>query len=326
MTQRTPQEIRGEAIAWHLRLRDGAPADWDAFVQWLEQDPAHSDAFDAIARADAAITPDAIPLHGQPMPANDDDRDEAPAAVRRIWTRRWATGLAAVAALFLLALVTLPMLGGSADRYEIATAAGQRRSIEIGDGSSAMLNGGTRLILDRNDPRSVELAAGEATFTVRHDDARPFTVVAGEHRVQDVGTRFNLIREPGRFEVAVIEGSVLYDPEGAPVSLAAGQSLIVRAGARPVLARSDPAGFAGWQSGRLSYTAAPLDAVASDLSRFMGGAVRLDPAIRALPFTGSIRIERDHGATITNFAATLGLQARRAGNGWLIEPHGRAPH
>jgi transmembrane sensor len=77
MIQKTPQEIRGEAIAWHLRLREGASADWDAFVQWLEQDPAHSDAFDTISRADAAIEPEAVPLHGQPTPANDQDRDEA---------------------------------------------------------------------------------------------------------------------------------------------------------------------------------------------------------------------------------------------------------
>ncbi len=326
MTQQTPQEIKGEAIAWHLRLRDGAAAEWDAFVDWLEQDPAHSDAFDAISRADAAIEAEAVPLHGQPTPANNDDRDETSAPERGAWGRRRAVGLAAVAALFLLALVTLPMLRGGPDRYEIATTAGQHRNVDLGDGSSAILNGGTRLILDRNDPRAVELAEGEATFTVRHYDAHPFTVVAGEHRVQDVGTRFNLIREPGRFEVAVIEGAVLYNPEGARVPLTAGQALTVRTGARPALSRADPAGFAGWQSGRLSYTAAPLKAVASDLSRATGGEVRVAPEIRALPFTGTIRIEADHGATITTFAATLGLQARRAGNGWLIEPRARAPH
>jgi transmembrane sensor len=217
------------------------------------------------------------------------------------------------------------MMRGGPDRHEIVTASGQHRSVDIGDGSSVTLNGGTRLILDRNDPRSVELAAGEAVFTVRHDDARPFTVLAGEHRVQDVGTRFNIIREPDRFEVAVIEGSVLFDPGGARLPLSAGQALAVRNGERPLLTRDDPARFAGWQNGRLNYTSTPLDVVASDLSRAVGGEVRVDPAIRALPFTGSIRIERDHGATITNFAATLGLQARRAGNGWLIEPHVRAP-
>jgi transmembrane sensor len=320
MTQRSLSEISGEAIAWHIRLRDGAPTDWDSFVQWLEQDPAHSDAYDTVSSADGLITPELVPHLGQPVAANDDG-----VPVTRRPGRRWAMGFAAVAALFLLAFLSLPLLTGGPDRYEIATAGGEHRAVDIGEGSSAMLNGGSRLILDRNDPRYAELAAGEATFLVRHDSGRPFTVIAGDHRVQDVGTRFNLIHDPGRFELAVIEGAVLYDPGGVRMTLAAGQALAVTGHARPLLRRDDPARFAGWQTGRLSYTAAPLAAVASDLARALGEEVRLDPEIGSLPFTGSIRIEGDHGATISNFAATLGLQARRAGNGWLIAPHVRAP-
>ena len=38
------QQILAEAIEWHLRLRENgaAAADWDAFVLWLEADPARS--------------------------------------------------------------------------------------------------------------------------------------------------------------------------------------------------------------------------------------------------------------------------------------------
>ena len=90
---------------------------------------------------------------------------------------------------------------------------------------------------------------GEATFTVRHDAAHPFVVVAGDHRVQDVGTTFNLVRDRGRFSVEVIEGAVLYDPDGAAVPLAAGQTLRAdRRAARSSAARTRrrwPAGGAG---------------------------------------------------------------------------------
>ncbi len=323
MTQRTPQEIRNEAIAWHIRLRDGATADWDAFAQWLERHPTHSDAFDIVAAADTAIVPEAVPLHGQAT-AQGGDWEAYPAERRRTGLR-WASSLAAVAALVLLGLIAIPWLTARPDRYTLATAAGQRRAVDIGDGSSAMLNGGTRLILDRNNPRFAELEVGEATFTIRHDAQQPFTIILGDHRIQDVGTRFNLIHDPGRFEVAVIEGAILYEAAGTRIPLAAGQALTIRSGDRPLLTRDDPARFAGWQTGRLSYRAVPLDHVASDLSRTVGAEVRIDPDIRALPFTGSIRIEADHGVTLTNFAATLGLQARRAGTGWLIEPHVRAP-
>jgi len=318
--------VRAEAIGWHLRLRDGGPDDWDLFVHWLEDDPANSDAFDAVQRAETATTAEILPEHGMAAPANDDDRlpDEATSTpVRR---GRWLTGFAALAAVLLVAFLALPLLRSGPDRFEVATAAGQRRTVDLGDGSAAVLNGSTRLVLDRNDTRSVELAAGEATFTVHHDENRPFTVTAGDHSVQDTGTRFNVVAEPGRFELTVIEGSVIFEPEGARVPLSAGQALAVRGNGRPVVSREDPAQFAGWQRGRLNYTSAPLEAVAADLSRSVGTPLRVDPAIRALPFTGSISIVGDQNETIADFAATLGLRARRAGNGWLIEPQARAPH
>jgi transmembrane sensor len=325
MTQRTAQEVRAEAIGWHLRLREDSPGDWDDFVRWLEEDPANSHAFDAVQRADAAVTPASMPAHGLPEPANDDRAGLSP---RKSWSAggylRFGAG-ALVASLLLMVFIW-PVLGGRGpDRHEIATVAGQHRTVDLGDGSAAVLYGSTRLILDHNDPRSVELAAGEATFTIRHDQTRPFTVVADGHRLQDVGTRFNLIAEPGRFEVAVIEGAVLYDPEGRRVSLGAGQALAVRGDREPVLSRDDPTRFAGWRNGRLNYTSAPLEAVASDLSRSLGTRLRVDPRLRALSFTGSIRIQGDRDATIAAFAATLDLRARREGDSWLIEPQARAP-
>ena len=53
MEQGAHHDIQAEAIAWHIRLRDGGAADWDAFVRWLEADPARSAAYDAVALADA---------------------------------------------------------------------------------------------------------------------------------------------------------------------------------------------------------------------------------------------------------------------------------
>src|SRR6185436_8428609 len=105
--------------------------------------------------------------------------------------------------------------------YEVATAAGEQRSVPLGDGSVVALNGGTRLILDRRNPRFAELAAGEATFTIRHDSAAPFVVAAGEHRIHDLGTAFNMVHEGDRLVVEVIEGAVRYDPHAAAISLTA---------------------------------------------------------------------------------------------------------
>ena len=120
----------------------------------------------------------------------------------------------------------------------------------------------------------------------------------------------------------MVEGSVVYDPGGAAVPLAAGQTLRADQAGRPVVGREDPQAMTGWQRGQLSYRAAPLAIVAGDLSRSLGVEVAIDPDLMALPFTGSIRVDRD---AVTSLASTLGLQARRTGDSWLIEPHSRAP-
>lgn len=321
MASEAHQDVLDEAIAWHLRMQNATGEDWDAFVAWLEEDPARSDAYDRVEAGHAEMTAEAFPPAPAPAPLPVAANDEAPRR-RRLWP--WASGFAAIAAILLVAFVTLPMLRGP-DRYEIATRPGEQRNVVIADGSAAMLNGGTRLILDRNDPRYAELASGEATFTVRHDDAHPFTIVSGDHRVQDVGTVFNLISDHGDFSVEVIDGAVLYNPEREAVSLTAGQTLSASGTNRPVVARADPQAMAGWRRGELSYAGAPLRRVASDVSRTLGVPVSAGSGVSALPFTGSIRIQRDPATTIGDLASSVGLQARRVDNGWIIEPQRRAP-
>jgi transmembrane sensor len=319
MTEQAQQHILAEAIEWHLRLRDGEAADWEAFVLWLEGDPARSAAYDEVTLADSALGPEALP----PAAANDDS-DEAASAPRRFG--RTIRFVAAVAACLVLAFVALPWLGFGSERYEVATAAGERLTVPLGDGSMAALNGATRLILDRAHPRFAELAAGEATFTIRHDAADPFVVVAGDHRVEDVGTAFNMVHDGGRLTVEVIEGAVRYHRREAAISLTAGQMLAVREeGGRPLVGRRDPHAMAGWRHGQLSFHDMPLNIVARDLARSLGTEVSVDPAIAAMTFTGSVRVAGGARTVLDGFAATLGMEARHDGNAWRIGPRARAP-
>ncbi len=313
MAPAEPDDVLAEAIAWRLRL-ESEDADWGAYVDWLEADPAHSDAVDCVDAADAAMLGATFP---------------APSAVDAgsprdgVGRRRWIGGLAAIAATALAVVAAFPMISSGTDRYAVTTAPGEQRRVEIADGSYAMLNGATRLILDRNDPRFAELADGEATFTVRHDAAAPFTVVAGSHRVRDVGTTFNLIRERGDLTVEVIEGSVVYNPDSEAIRLTAGTALHASSDGHPRVASTDPQMIADWRRGQLSYAAAPLEQVASDMSRTLGVPIAVDDAVAAQQLTGSIRIRSDVAATIGDFALVADVAARRDGNRWIIEP--RAP-
>lgn len=313
-----------EAIQWRIRLRESRAEDWEAFILWLEADPVCSEAYDLVASADIALDEAAVPAASDsPAPANDDWAE--PRERRR--PGRAAAGLAALAAMLLIGLLSVPWLTAGSSLYAVTTAPGEQRVVKLADGSgSVALNGATWIVLDRDDPRFAELVTGEAAFTVRHDPARPFTVKAGAHRLRDLGTVFNLVHEAESLSIEVAEGSILFDPRGAALTVGAGETLAVRGAEGPIVRdRTAPDMVAGWRRGQLSYKHAPLAAVARGLSRSIGMDIAVDSAIAERPFTGTIRVDRDRSRTMARLAAALGLQARRTGAGWTIEPSRRAP-
>ncbi|HEY6815239.1 MAG TPA: FecR domain-containing protein [Croceibacterium sp.] len=333
MASEPDQDLVAQAVAWHLRLKDGTGAEWRAFVEWLEADPARSEAYDRVEAADAmiagtfgsavaleapVIADDAAVARGAPAFANDDDPDGG------VSHRRWLMGLAAGIAAAVSLVVATSFLISRPDHYEVASAPGEQRRVDIGDGSYALLNGDTRLVLDRNDTRSVELVNGEATFTVGHDSDRPFTVMSGRHHVQDLGTTFNVTRDRDDFSVEVIEGTVVYDPDAAAVPLSAGQGLRASGSGSPVVFRIDPQAIAGWRGGQLTYVNAPMSRVATDLSRTLGVTISSEASVAGQPFTGVVRIEEDVATTISGLALAADVHARRVPDGWVFEPVTRA--
>jgi transmembrane sensor len=309
------QDVEAQAIAWRIRLLEGRGDDWEAFVRWLELDPAHSAAYDEVALADQGIPAAAF----SKVPANDYDEGDRTASSFR--PKRLGALVAVLAAILLAGILLVPGRMAANRRYEVASAAGQHLTVALGGEGTAVLNGATRLILDRDRPAFAELTEGEATFTIRHNPARSFIVVAGGQQLVDVGTRFNLVREDGRIAVDVIEGAIRLERDRQSVALEAGRTASLdEASGRLMLGRKAPADMAGWQRGQLSFSAAPLATVASDLSRNLGTDVRVTPVIAATPFTGSIRIGGGPADTVKRFALVAGLDARREGRGWTLEP------
>ena len=320
----TPRNmIEDEAIGWIIRMRDPAFAGWDAFTLWLEADPVHAALYDELALADAdnadllganepaKPAPVAPPPLRDPVPAND-DKPERP----RWASRRSVIGWAVAASL--LGVVSYTSLIPTSS-YALETAAGQRRSVTLADGSRIDLNGATRLMLDRKNPRFARLERGEALFTVVHDASRPFTVETGGATLVDAGTAFNVIRMDGITEVAVSEGVVIYNPKAEKVTLAAGKILrAVDKDGQIRVGTIDTGSVAGWKQGRLIYDGAPLSAVAADLSRNLGFSVTAASNVAARPFSGVIQIDGDRERVRQRVRALLGVQVRPQEGGWQL--------
>ncbi len=299
------EHIRAQALDWIIRQREPAFDDWEAFADWLAAAPDHPGIYHAMADADRDV-PAMLP----PEPARPYVEP------RRIGRRAWLGGAIAAA---LVAVGTYTLGGLRADPYEVVTAAGQTRLLVLADGTRVDMNGATRLRLDRNDRRAVELVAGEAVFTVTHDEARPFELAVGGATLVDVGTVFNVARYKGATDVAVAEGEVIFNPKTENVRLSAGRMLhAVDKETRLVIGEIEPGVVGAWRTGRLVYPGTPLALVAEDLSRNLGLKIEVAPAVAGRRFRGVISFGRDRQAVIARLGPLLGVRVQAQGDRWLL--------
>ncbi len=300
------------ALDWVIRQRDPGFDGWEDFEAWLSADPAHAEAYHRMAIADQDMAelvkavpaaPKLPPLRAVPEP-------------RHITRRAWMGGAIAAS---VAALVGVAMIERGPSTYPIETAPGARRTVDLADGSSITLNGGTRVILDHKDPRHATLERGEALFDVVHDDAAPFKVDVGGARLVDVGTRFNVLREGKTTAVQVAEGAVIYNPDSEAVRLDAGRALkAVDGDTHLQLAAVSPASVATWREGRLIYDGQTMADVAADLARWSGQPVRADPAVAGQRFRGVLSLGAQDD--IVRLAPLLQVDVRRDASGWILAP------
>lgn len=300
--------VMGQAIDWHLRQATMGAHDWIAFVDWLEADGANARAYDRVAIDDRAMPAIAAPL--------------APPAVRPLLPRRWAFGVGGTAiAASLVALLVPAMLPRAAQPYSIQTRAGEQRTIALADGTRIDLDGATRLDLDRTSPRSVTLASGEAVFHVKHDAADPFTVRSGALSVRDIGTVFDVTRAGKRLDVAVAEGSVMFQPDHDAITLGAGKRLSANEGLGSLtLGSVEPVTVGGWRDGRIAFAGDPLSSVFAAIDRRYGVTVKLAPGLSDRPFTGMVALTGRADRDIPHLAALIGATWRRDGEQWILTP------
>lgn len=313
MIRPVEEDLESQAIAWHLRLADASEDEWRAFAGWLEADPRHNLAYEAVCDADLALDP-AVALARSEASASVGSWHaiEPEARPRRRWM--WPAMAASVALAVAGTWVVMNRAGGE---YAIVTAPGEARTLALSDGSRITINGGTSLVLDRGDPRRAELKSGEAQFTVAHDGGSPFTLTVGDQRIVDVGTVFNVRSSSHGLQVEVAEGAVRYEDGVTRLRLNAGDTLS-SSGDRLVEGSKDVADIGSWTRGKLVYRGAPLVEVAADLTRTRGIAIELDPRLSQSGFTGVIQLDGDNVALRRRVELLTGTKVTETADGWSI--------
>lgn len=310
----TTKTIERDALDWLVRVNDPDFDQWDAWEVWLAADARHAETYWRLAEAE-----------GEAVEA----LKTAP-PMRALPTMRASRGFvfprhAAIAAAVGMLVLGVAWIGWSArpQPWLLETAPGEQRTVTLADGSQVMLDGATRLAMDRRKPREVSLEAGRALFEVEHDEARPFLVAVGDTTLTDLGTIFDVTRLQDGVRVSVSEGSVQVDAGAARTVLNPGDSVISTPRG---LERGSvmPEDVDGWRDGRLSWNGERLDVVAQDLSRALNRPVTVAPSLAGRRFSGSLTTSASPTDQKARLELLLGVTVLETGEGWRLEPR-RAP-
>lgn len=177
-----------------------------------------------------------------------------------------------------------------------STPVGGHESVAFADGTKIELDTDTVLRARMTtDNRTIWLEKGVAYFQVKHDPAHPFFVIAGDHRVTDLGTKFLVRRDPGRLEVALIEGRVrvgALDGKSQAQSAMLAPGDVITATASTVFVTKENhetlARELSWRHGVLVFDKMPLADAAREFNRY--SRVKLiiaDPAVAGLTIDGA---------------------------------------
>ena len=255
--------------------------------------------------------------------------DEVPAAPARMaLTRVFAPRASRLPARTAQAIALLGVLvcgWASMERMPVwladqRTEAGERREIQLSDGSRVQLNGNSALdIRFDGQARVVELLQGEMWVAVAKDPGRPFSVLTDQGSATALGTRYLVKREDdGSTVVTVLESAVKVQADDSPaVTVKAGQTTSLRNGdVQPPHAVGD-ADPAAWTRGVLTVHDQPLAQVLQALAQQRRGVLRFDEyALQGLRVSGVFRLD-DTDSALATLADNLPITVEHFTDLWV---------
>ncbi len=280
------EAVREQAAQWFARTRDGAlSTDQQAqFDAWLAEHVPHRQEYDLLAQLWSAA--DMLPRARLEVLCQADPVRQLPR--RRFIQKALAAGIAIMA-------IGSGWMGWQHLQLnyqeQLHTALGERRQVDLPDGTRLELNSRTRLTVDfSSGQRRIELTAGEVMFSVAHDTSRPFVVSTFNGTVTVTGTRFDVRLDPTRTRVAVEQGSVKVQGSGSNQALlSAGLGSQIDAQGQVAAPYAvDAAALTAWRNGKLVFNDAPLSEVVEEVSRYRAQPLRVAPGkVAALRLSSS---------------------------------------
>jgi transmembrane sensor len=289
------EDIDDIAVRWFTRTGAGdmTATETAELEAWLDADPAHRAAFDAVGFTWQGIEP----LRADPRIV----------AMQRGRPRRWAAQAIA-------ASLAVMVLGGGGlagwqfwpqqtlTTQQFRTGVGEKATVTLADGSVLTLSTDTLVRTQKDDDkRLVYLDRGQAFFKVAKDRRHPFEVHAAGRTVTAVGTAFEVRVDRG-FKVTLVEGKVRVDaPLAKPAPTVASkpaqvQETLMVAGTELValgdswsVRPADVGRATAWTRGQLVFVDEPLANVAAEMNRFSDRKIYVDDAAGKKQISGTFK-------------------------------------
>ncbi len=343
--------IAAAAAAWYLAQREARlpPVQQAEFLAWLRQSPIHvaeylgiahlhqdlqaaaqsqqasSEQLCAHARHSGAVV---VPLRPEFDRAASPRSRAAPAARKRIRSRRWAFGLAAVLALAAVGVATQLAAPDTVPATVYAAGAAAGREVALADGSVVRLDRDSAIAVRYGaQRRDIALLRGQALFDLGHDPARPLRVSVGTLVLRDIGTVFGVDQHDGGTRVTVLQGRVhvlrgahpwwrrsALPSEGAQLAdLGGGQQarLDTHGQLLGLDAHADIAGATAWLPAQVGVHDRSVGEVARLFNAYTAQPLRIaDPALAARRISGVFHL-RDPEAFVAYLGSLPNVQVQR---------------
>lgn len=301
------------AASWYVQFQAQVPtaAERHAWQQWLNGDPSHQAAWNQLEQLQRSLG--ALP--------QDFTRRALSATQQRRQVLKWMLVLGATGYLGLNVQQHTAVGNFWAD---YRTRVGERRRIELADGTQIDLNTSTAIdvVFDQRQ-RLIRLRDGEVLIhTGKLGGQTPFYVDTREGRVQALGTRFTVRQLASSTRVGVLEDQVNLSPADIP-----DHKRILSAGESADFDRKDVGPNhsyrrtqAAWVDGQVIVLDASLGDLLADLARYRPGVLRCDSASARLRVSGTFRLDSTD-AVLANLQAALPIKVKYFSRYWVAVTH-----
>lgn len=278
--------VREQAACWFTRLMHVPKdhPDHEQLRQWLDANPLHAREYQAFCElwGDFSSTSNTQAL------AQAVERRHS----RRTFIHRGGLGLIGLLAVGLAWNYRRPLNFEA----QYATVIGERRRVQLPDGSELYLAADTRLHVRFDQGlRQTYLLQGQVIFDVAHDTSRIFQVDGGLGQVTVLGTRFVVERDQHELRVSVERGSVRIANGKGNLILTAGEVARSDSHTAPQRLNVSASNAFAFEQGRLVLEQASLEDIADNLSPYSQQPLHVLPGKGKLSINAVVQLDNVEG-------------------------------